>query len=100
MNFFIAVFGGGLAGVIVALFIFNIRSQDLVLINILAGIVGGILGFMVYTLGFASLAGEGDFTISGVLCDIIGALAIVALINLIQILRRRSKKFKDIEKSV
>lgn len=101
MNFFIAVFGGAIVGAIAALFLFNIRSQDLLLINILAGLVGGILGFVVYTVFLASFhQGSSDFTAAGVISDVIGAFTLVLLINCIQSLRRRGTKHKDIEHPV
>ena len=101
MNFFIAVFGGAFVGAVAALFLFNIRSQDLLLINILAGLIGGIMGFVVYTVFLASFQqGSTDFTPAGIVSDVLGALILVLLINFIQSLRRRGTKHKDIEHPV
>ena len=61
------------------------RSKEGVLLNVLVGIVGATVGGWVLTPLFgASTINQGNFSIAGLLVSLVGAVILLAIVNLVR----------------
>ena len=82
MNFIIWLVVGGLIGW-VASKIMNTDAQQGVFLNIVVGIVGSMLGgWLVAPLLGSATVNQNDFSIMGLLSSLIGAVILLAIVNL------------------
>ena len=82
-NFIIWLIVGGLVGWLASMVMKTDGQQGLIL-NIVVGIVGALLAgwFLSPLLGGASTINQNDFSISGLLISFVGALILLAIVNL------------------
>ena len=87
MNFIIWLIVGGLIGWVASL-IMRTNAQQGLFLNIVVGIVGSLLGgwFLSPLLGISTI-NQGNFSVGGLLVSLLGAIVLVAIVNLI---RRRT----------
>jgi uncharacterized membrane protein YeaQ/YmgE (transglycosylase-associated protein family) len=84
INFVIWIIVGGLLGWIASL-IMRTDSQQGPLLNIVVGIIGALLAGLVLTPLFGSgTINQGDFSLSGLLISLLGAVILLAIVNLFQ----------------
>jgi uncharacterized membrane protein YeaQ/YmgE (transglycosylase-associated protein family) len=84
MNFIIWLVIGGVIGWIASM-IMRTDAQQGVLLNIVVGIVGSFLGgLLISPLLGAGTINQNDFSIMGLLASLIGALILLALVNLVR----------------
>ncbi len=83
MSFIIWLIVGGVCGWLASL-IMRTDAQQGIILNIVVGIVGaflrGWLGGML--LGVAGSINNGDFSLSGLLMSLLGAVVLLAIVNL------------------
>ncbi|GAC1502587.1 MAG: GlsB/YeaQ/YmgE family stress response membrane protein [Steroidobacteraceae bacterium] len=84
MNFIIWLIVGGLIGWIASM-IMRTDAQQGMILNIVVGIVGSMLGgwFVAPLLGSATI-NQNDFSIRGLLASLIGAIILLAIVNLVR----------------
>lgn len=82
MNIIIWLIVGGIIGWIASLIMGTDESQG-ILLNVIVGIVGALLGgFLLAPLfGTGTITG-GDFSLSGLLVSLLGAIILLAIVNL------------------
>ncbi|HEX7442151.1 MAG TPA: GlsB/YeaQ/YmgE family stress response membrane protein [Caldimonas sp.] len=82
MNFIIWLVVGGLIGWVASMIMKTDAQQGLIL-NVVVGVVGAMLGgwFVAPLLG-AGTINQNDFSISGLLASLIGAVILLAIVNL------------------
>jgi uncharacterized membrane protein YeaQ/YmgE (transglycosylase-associated protein family) len=84
MNLIIWLVVGGLIGWVASLVMHTDAKQGLFL-NIVVGIVGSFLGgFLVAPLIGAGTINQNDFSIRGLLASLIGAIILLAIVNLVR----------------
>lgn len=84
MNFIIWLVVGGLIGW-VASKIMNTDAQQGIFLNIVVGIVGSMLGgWLVAPLLGSATVNQNDFSIMGLLSSLIGAVILLAIVNLVR----------------
>jgi uncharacterized membrane protein YeaQ/YmgE (transglycosylase-associated protein family) len=82
MNFIIWLIVGGLIGW-VASKIMNTDAQQGVLLNIIVGVIGALLaGWLITPLVGGATINQGDFSLSGLVISLLGAIVLLALVNL------------------
>ena len=82
MNFIIWLIVGGLIGWVASL-IMKRDAQQGIILNIVVGIVGSFLGgFLIAPMLGSGTANSGDFSIMGLLASLIGAVILLAIVNL------------------
>ncbi len=82
MNFIIWLIVGGLIGWIASL-IMRTDAQQGLLLNIVVGIVGSLLaGWLISPLLGQGTINSGDFSIGGLLVSLLGAVVLLAIVNL------------------
>ena len=82
MNFIIWLIVGGLIGWIASLLMKRDAQQGIIL-NIVVVIVGSFLGgFLIAPMLGSGTANSGDFSIMGLLASLIGAVILLAIVNL------------------
>ncbi len=82
MNFIIWLIVGGLIGWVASM-IMKTDAQQGVLLNIVVGIVGAFLGgWLISPLLGAGTVNQGDFSIAGLVVSLIGAIILLAVVNL------------------
>ena len=82
MNFIIWLIVGGLVGW-VASKIMRTDAQQGLLLNIVVGIVGALLaGWFISPLVGEGTINQGDFSIGGLLVSLVGAVVLLAIVNL------------------
>lgn len=87
MNFIIWLVVGGLIGWIASL-IMRTDAQQGLLLNIVVGIVGALLGgWLISPLIGEGTINSGDFSIGGLVVSLLGAVVLLAIVNLFR--RRR-----------
>lgn len=87
MNFIIWLILGGVIGWIASL-IMRTDAQQGILLNVVVGIVGAFLGgLLISPLLGAGTINQNDFSIAGMLVSLLGAIILLALVNLF---RRKS----------
>ena len=87
MNFIIWLIVGGLIGWVASL-IMRTNAQQGLFLTIVVGIVGSLLGgwFLSPLLGISTI-NQGNFSVGGLLVSLLGAIVLLAIVNLI---RRRT----------
>jgi uncharacterized membrane protein YeaQ/YmgE (transglycosylase-associated protein family) len=87
MNFIIWLIVGGLIGWIASL-IMRTDAQQGLLLNIVVGIVGALLGgWLISPLIGEGTINSGDFSVGGLVVSLLGAVVLLAIVNLFR--RRR-----------
>ena len=82
MNFIIWLIVGGIIGWIASMIMNTDASQGIVL-NVIVGIVGALLGgWLIAPLLGAGTINQGDFSIMGLVVSLIGAVILLAIVNL------------------
>jgi uncharacterized membrane protein YeaQ/YmgE (transglycosylase-associated protein family) len=82
MNFIIWLVVGGLIGWVASM-IMKTDAQQGVFLNIIVGIVGSMLGgWLISPLLGAGTVNQGDFSLSGLVVSLIGAVILLAIVNL------------------
>lgn len=83
MNFIIWLVVGGLVGW-AASKIMKTDAQQGLFLNVIVGIVGALLaGFFAPRLGVGTI-NSGDFSLGGLLLSLVGAVVLLAIVNLIR----------------
>ena len=83
MNFIICLIVGGVIGWIASM-IMRTDAQQGMFLNVVVGIVGSFLGgFLVGPLLGAGAINQNDFSIMGLLASLIGAVILLAIVNLV-----------------
>lgn len=82
MNFIIWLIVGGIIGWLASI-IMKRDAQQGILLNIIVGIVGSFLGgYLIAPLLGSGTANSGDFSVTGLLASLIGAVILLAIVNL------------------
>lgn len=82
MNFIIWLVVGGLIGWVASM-IMKTDAQQGVILNVVVGIVGALLGgWLISPLLGAGTVNQGDFSIAGLVVSLIGAIILLAVVNL------------------
>jgi uncharacterized membrane protein YeaQ/YmgE (transglycosylase-associated protein family) len=82
MNFIIWLIVGGLIGWIASL-IMRTDAQQGMLLNIVVGIVGALLGgWLISPLVGEGTINSGDFSVGGLVVSLLGAVVLLAIVNL------------------
>ena len=82
MNFIIWLSVGGIIGWLASI-IMKRDGQQGILLNIIVGIVGSFLGgWLIAPLLGSGTANTGDFSVMGLLASLIGAVILLAIVNL------------------
>jgi uncharacterized membrane protein YeaQ/YmgE (transglycosylase-associated protein family) len=84
INFIVWIVVGGILGWLASL-IMNTDRQQGTLLNIIVGIVGAFLGGLLISplLGVGNI-NQGDFSIGSLLVSLLGAVILLAIVNLIR----------------
>lgn len=84
INFIIWIIVGGILGWIASM-IMRTDSQQGPLLNIIVGIIGALLGgWLLAPLFGTGTINQGDFSISGLLISLLGAIVLLAIVNLVR----------------
>lgn len=84
INFIVWIIVGGLLGWIASM-IMRTDSQQGPLLNIIVGIVGAFLaGLVIAPLLGTGTINQGDFSLSGLLISLLGAIVLLAIVNLLR----------------
>ena len=84
MNLIIGLVVGGLIGWVASM-IMKTDAQQGVILNVIVGIVGSMLGgWLVAPLLGAATVNQNDFSIRGLLASLIGAVILLAIVNLVR----------------
>ena len=84
MNLIIWLVVGGLIGWVASM-IMNTNAQQGAILNIIVGIVGSLLGgWLVAPLLGSGTVNQNDFSLSGLLASLIGAVILLAIVNLVR----------------
>lgn len=82
MNIIIWLIIGGVIGWLASL-IMRTDAQQGVLLNIVVGIVGAVLGgWLISPLVGSATINQGDFSLSGFVVSLLGAIILLAIVNL------------------
>jgi len=82
MNFIIWLIIGGIIGWLASL-IMKTDGQQGIILNVVVGIVGSFLGgWLIAPMLGSGTANSGDFSIMGLLASLIGAIILLAIVNL------------------
>ena len=84
INFIIWLVIGGVIGWLASIVMRTNAAQGIVL-NVIVGIVGALLGgWLISPLLGAGTINQGDFSIMGLVVSFVGALILLAIVNLIR----------------
>ena len=84
MNFIIWLIVGGLIGWIASI-IMHTDGQQGVFLNVIVGIIGALLaGFVLAPMFGTGTINSGDFSLSGLLISLVGAIILLAVVNLLR----------------
>jgi uncharacterized membrane protein YeaQ/YmgE (transglycosylase-associated protein family) len=84
MNFIIWLIVGGLIGWIASM-VMRTDAQQGVILNIVVGIIGALLGGLLLAPLFGTgTINQGDFSVSGLLVSLLGAVVLLAIVNLLR----------------
>lgn len=84
MNFIIWLVIGGLVGWLASV-VMKTDAQQGVVLNIVVGIIGALLGgWLLAPLFGAGTINQGDFSLSGLLVSFLGAVILLAIVNLVR----------------
>lgn len=82
MNFIIWLVVGGLIGWVASM-IMKTDAQQGMLLNVVVGIVGAMLGgWLISPLVGAGTVNRGDFSLAGLIVSLVGAIILLAVVNL------------------
>ena len=82
MNFILWLIVGGIIGWIASM-IMRTDAQQGIFLNIVVGIIGAILaGWLITPLVGGSTINQGNFSLSGLLISLLGAIVLLAIVNL------------------
>ena len=82
MNFIIWLVVGGLIGWVASM-IMRTDAQQGVILNVVVGIIGAFLGgWLIAPLIGSGTVNSGDFSIYGLISSLIGAIILLAIVNL------------------
>lgn len=82
MNFIIWIVVGGLIGWVASM-IMKTNEQQGMFLNIVVGIVGSMLGgWLISPLLGAGTINQSDFSLGGLLVSLVGAVILLAIVNL------------------
>jgi uncharacterized membrane protein YeaQ/YmgE (transglycosylase-associated protein family) len=82
INFIVWLIVGGLIGWIASL-VMRTDAQQGVLLNIIVGIIGAALGgWLIAPLVGAGSINQGDFSVGGLVVSLLGAVILLAIVNL------------------
>jgi len=84
MSIIIWLIVGGFVGWLASL-IMRTDGQQGILLNIVVGIIGAFLGgFLLAPLFGTGTINQGDFSVSGLIVSLLGAVILLAIVNLIR----------------
>ena len=84
MNFIIWLIVGGLIGWVASM-IMKTDAQQGIILNVVVGIVGSMLGgWLIAPLLGSGTVNQNDFSIMGLLSSLIGAVILLAIVNLVR----------------
>lgn len=84
MNFIIWIVVGGIIGWLASLVMKTNAEQGMIL-NIVVGIIGALLGgWLLAPLFGAGTINQGDFSLSSLLVSFLGAVILLAIVNLLR----------------
>ena len=84
MNLIIWLVVGGIVGWIASL-IMKTDAQQGIILNVIVGIVGALIaGFVLTPLLGQGTINSGDFSIMGLLMSLVGAIILLAIVNLVR----------------
>lgn len=84
MNFIIWLIVGGIIGWLASM-IMKTDAQQGIILNVVVGIVGSFLGgWLIAPLLGSGTANTGDFSVMGLIASLIGAIILLAIVNLIR----------------
>ena len=84
MNFIIWLIVGGLIGWVASM-IMKTDAQQGMILNVIVGIVGSMLGgWLIAPLLGGGTINQNDFSIMGLLASLIGAVILLAIVNLVR----------------
>lgn len=84
MSIIIWLIVGGLVGWLASL-IMRTDAQQGILLNVVVGIIGAFLGgFLLAPLFGGGTINQGDFSLSGLVVSLLGAIVLLAIVNLIR----------------
>ena len=87
MNILIWLIVGGVIGWLASIIM---RTQESILLNIVVGIVGALIGgWLISPLVGAGTINEGDLSVAGLGVSLIGAIILLAIVNLFRTGRAR-----------
>jgi uncharacterized membrane protein YeaQ/YmgE (transglycosylase-associated protein family) len=87
MNFIIWLVVGGIIGWVASM-IMGTNEQQGIFLNVAVGIVGALLGgWLIAPLFGVATINQSDFSLGGLLVSLVGAIILLAIVNLI---RRKS----------
>ncbi|MDQ6618400.1 MAG: GlsB/YeaQ/YmgE family stress response membrane protein [Pseudomonadota bacterium] len=82
MNFIIWLVVGGIIGWLASM-VMRTDAQQGVLLNVVVGIVGAVLGgWLISPLIGAGTINQNDFSLSGLIVSLLGAVILLAIVNL------------------
>jgi len=83
VNFIVWIVVGGIIGWLASL-IMKTDAQQGLLVNIIVGIVGSLLGgWLLGPLVGGGTINQGDFSLSGLLLSLVGAIILLAILKLV-----------------
>lgn len=84
MSFIIWLVIGGLVGWLASV-VMKTDAQQGIVLNIVVGIIGALLGgWLLSPLLGSSTINQGDFSLSGLLVSFLGAVILLAIVNLVR----------------
>lgn len=84
MSIIIWLIVGGFVGWLASL-IMRTDAQQGIVLNIVVGIIGALLGgFLLAPLFGTGTINQGDFSLSGLLVSLLGAIVLLAIVNLVR----------------
>lgn len=84
MNLIIWLVVGGIVGWIASL-IMKTDAQQGIILNVIVGIIGALIaGFVLTPLLGQGTINSGDFSIMGLLMSLVGAIILLAIVNLVR----------------
>ena len=83
MEWIVAIIVGGVAGWLASMVMNRDASMGIVM-NIVVGIIGALIGNVLASAVFGVRAGIGSFNVTGFIIAIVGAIVLLAIVNLVQ----------------
>jgi uncharacterized membrane protein YeaQ/YmgE (transglycosylase-associated protein family) len=84
MNIIVWLIVGGLIGWVASM-IMRTDAQQGMILNVVVGIVGSVIGgWLISPLLGAATVNQNDFSVSGLVASLIGAVILLAIVNLVR----------------